>query len=40
MLNEAHATQRQRDMPMRVLLARMRHDGCGVQNPEQVVQSF
>ena len=29
MLNEAHAPQRQRDMPLRVLLARARHDGCG-----------
>jgi hypothetical protein len=29
MLNEAHALERQRDMPIRVLLARMRHDGCG-----------
>jgi hypothetical protein len=29
MLNEAHAPERQRDMPIRVLLARMRHDGCG-----------
>jgi hypothetical protein len=29
MLNEAHAPDRQRDMPLRVLLARMRHDRCG-----------
>ena len=29
MLNEEHAPGRQRDMPLRVLLARMRHDGCG-----------
>jgi hypothetical protein len=29
MLNEAHAPERQRDMPIRVLLARTRHDGCG-----------
>ena len=29
MLNEAHAPERQRDMSIRVLLARMRHDGCG-----------
>jgi hypothetical protein len=29
MLNESHATQRQRDMPLRVLLARLRHEGCG-----------
>jgi hypothetical protein len=29
MLNEAHAPERQRAMPIRVLLARMRHDGCG-----------
>ena len=29
MLNEAHAPERQRDMPIRVLLARARHDGCG-----------
>jgi hypothetical protein len=28
MLNEAHAG-RQGDMPIRVLLARMRHEGCG-----------
>jgi hypothetical protein len=28
MLNEVHAG-RQRDMPLRVLIARMRHDGCG-----------
>src|SRR5215831_9668905 len=27
MLNEVHAPGRQRDMPLRVLLARMRHDG-------------
>jgi hypothetical protein len=29
MLNEAHTTGRRREMPIRVLLARMRHDGCG-----------
>jgi hypothetical protein len=29
MLNEVHAPDRQRDMPLRVLLARMRHDGGG-----------
>jgi hypothetical protein len=29
MLNEAHTTGRRREMPLRVLLARMRHDGCG-----------
>jgi hypothetical protein len=29
MLNEVHAPDRQRDMPIRVLLARARHEGCG-----------
>jgi hypothetical protein len=29
MLNEAHASARQRDTPIRVLLHRMRHDCCG-----------
>ena len=29
MINEAHCTQRQRAMPIRDFLARMRHDGCG-----------
>jgi hypothetical protein len=29
MINEVHAPERQRDMPMRVLLARARHDGRG-----------
>jgi hypothetical protein len=29
MLNENHATDRQRETPIRVLLARARHDGCG-----------
>jgi hypothetical protein len=29
MLNEAHMSQRQRATPIRVLLARMRHEGCG-----------
>ena len=29
MLNESHAPKRQRDMPLRVLIARTRHDGCG-----------
>jgi hypothetical protein len=29
MLNEVHAPDRQREMPIRVLLARARHDGCG-----------
>jgi hypothetical protein len=29
MLNEAHTTGRRREMPLRALLARMRHDGCG-----------
>jgi hypothetical protein len=28
-VNEVHAPERQRDMPIRVLLARARHDGCG-----------
>ena len=28
MLNEAHISGRRREMPLRVLLARMRHDGC------------
>jgi hypothetical protein len=28
MLEEAHAG-RQRDVPLRVLISRMRHDGCG-----------
>ena len=27
-LNEAHTSGRRRDMPLRDLLARMRHDGC------------
>jgi hypothetical protein len=30
MLNEAHTTGRRREMSLRALLARMRHDGCGV----------
>jgi hypothetical protein len=29
MLNESHAPDRQRDMVLRVLLARMRHEDCG-----------
>jgi hypothetical protein len=29
LLAETHAPERQRDMPIRVLLARARHDGCG-----------
>jgi hypothetical protein len=29
LLNEAHTTGRRREMPLRALLARMRHDGCG-----------
>jgi hypothetical protein len=29
MLNEAHTTGRRREMPLRALLARMRHNGCG-----------
>jgi len=29
MLSETHAPERQRDMPIRVLLARARHEGCG-----------
>jgi hypothetical protein len=29
MLNEADAPDRQRDLPIRVQLARARHDGCG-----------
>jgi hypothetical protein len=29
MLNESHMTEGQRGMGLRVLLARMRHDGCG-----------
>ena len=29
MLNEAHTTARRRDIPIRVLLHRMRHEGCG-----------
>jgi hypothetical protein len=29
MLNEAHTSDRRRNMPLRVLLARTRHDGCG-----------
>ena len=29
MLNEVHANGRRRQMPIRDLLARMRHDGCG-----------
>jgi hypothetical protein len=29
MLGETHAPERQREMPLRVLLARARHDGCG-----------
>jgi hypothetical protein len=29
MLIESHASERQRNMTLRVLLARMRHDGCG-----------
>jgi hypothetical protein len=29
MLNETHAPERQHDIPIRVLIARMRHDGCG-----------
>jgi hypothetical protein len=29
MLNEAHTTGRRREISLRALLARMRHDGCG-----------
>jgi hypothetical protein len=29
MLNEANAKGQRREMPIRDLLARMRHDGCG-----------
>ena len=29
MLNEAHTSGRRREMPLRALLAKMRHDGCG-----------
>jgi hypothetical protein len=29
MLREANTTGRRREMPLRDLLARMRHDGCG-----------
>ena len=29
MINEAHCNQRQRALPLRDFLARMRHDGCG-----------
>jgi hypothetical protein len=29
MLNESHAPQRQREMPIRMLLARAHHDGRG-----------
>ena len=28
-LNEAHTRGRRREIPLRALLARMRHDGCG-----------
>jgi hypothetical protein len=30
-LHAAHTTGRRREMPIRALLARMRHDGCGGQ---------
>ena len=29
MLNETHMSEHQRGMVLRVLIARMRHDGCG-----------
>jgi hypothetical protein len=29
MINEVRAPERQRDMPIRVLHARARHEGCG-----------
>ena len=29
MLNEVHTLERQRAMPIRDIIARMRHDGCG-----------
>jgi hypothetical protein len=29
MLNEAHTSGRRRDMPLRDIIAKMRHDGCG-----------
>jgi hypothetical protein len=29
MLNEAHTSPRRRDLPIRELLAKLRHDGCG-----------
>ena len=31
MINEAHCNQRQRALPLRDFLAKMRHDGCGGQ---------
>jgi hypothetical protein len=29
MINEAHTTERRGSLPLRVLIARMRHEGCG-----------
>jgi hypothetical protein len=29
MLNEPHTSPRRRDLPIRELLAKLRHDGCG-----------
>jgi len=29
MLNEAHASNRRCRIPLRIFIARMRHDGCG-----------
>jgi hypothetical protein len=29
MLNEAHTGQRRGSLPLRILIARMRHEGCG-----------
>ena len=29
MMNEAHTNERRGTMPLRVLIARMRHEGCG-----------
>jgi hypothetical protein len=37
MLNEAHTTGRRRERPLRALLARMRHDGCGGRAGEAVL---
>jgi hypothetical protein len=29
MINEAHTTERRGTLPLRILIARMRHEGCG-----------